>query len=99
MRRSSRPYIVNSSPGVSAPQRFETGAEAPETGIYRVIHVNHRLPHEVTLLKGDRFPRCIQCKGAVLFELVHAAPDLFRDRRSRIYELPVLDDDDSAVPA
>lgn len=44
----------------------------PENGIYRVTHDSHRLMHEATLLKGDRFPLCRQCKESVRFELRRA---------------------------
>jgi len=30
------------------------------------------MPHEVTVIKGRRFPTCRHCKG-ISFELVHAA--------------------------
>ncbi len=71
---------------------FQTGETAPETGIYRVVHVNHRVPHEVVVLKNDRFPACAKCNDAVLFDLVHPAPDLFRRYVRPIFELPVLED-------
>jgi hypothetical protein len=44
----------------------------PENGIYRVTHNSHRLMHEATLLRGDRFPLCRQCKQGVRFELRRA---------------------------
>jgi hypothetical protein len=44
----------------------------PENGIYRVTHNSHRLMHEATLLRGDRFPLCKQCKEGVRFELRRA---------------------------
>jgi hypothetical protein len=31
---------------------FQTGAVVPETGIYRIVHDDHRLPHEVVILRG-----------------------------------------------
>ena len=37
------------------PQRFQTGDVVPQTGIYRVAHLAHRLPHEVVIFAGDRF--------------------------------------------
>jgi len=78
---------------------FVTGAVAPETGIYRVVHAAHRLPHEVVIIKGERFPRCCKCAASVLFDLVHAAPDLYRHFVHRIYELPVQEDPPEAIPA
>jgi hypothetical protein len=92
--RSPRPFLVFPRSGAPADsQPFQTGALAPETGIYRVVHVSHRLPHEVVILKGERFPRCAKCNHAVLFDLVHAAPDLYQHIPYRVYELPVLDDE------
>lgn len=75
----------------SAGEVFTTGALAPETGIYRVVHTGHRLPHEVVILKGQRFPRCAKCNGSVLFELAHAAPDLFQSSICHVYKLPVVE--------
>jgi hypothetical protein len=73
---------------------FRTGQSVPESGIYRVTHGGHRLPHEVTLLREQTFPRCSKCANLVEFEPVALAPRL-RERRGRIvlYELPVLEND------
>ena len=87
-------FLVNSSamPGV----RFKTGAVIPDSGIYRVFHSAHRLPHEVTLLRAETFPKCQQCADAVTFELVRALSyeTVVRELpwRVALYELPVLDD-------
>jgi hypothetical protein len=78
---------------------FQTHDLAPETGIYRVVHLAHRLPHEVVVLKEERFPRCAKCDDAVIFELVHAAPDLFAYLHRRTFELNVLDEDETSAPA
>ena len=77
-------------------QIYETGTAVPETGIYRVVHAAHRLPHEVVILKGQHFPKCQRCGDAVLFELVHPAPDLFRHTTFILYELPVIEEVDAA---
>ena len=73
---------------------FRTGETIRESGIFRVHHLQHRLPHEVTLLQGQKFPRCAQCDDGVQFELVLAAPADFtpdhKDMRIYLYELPVL---------
>jgi hypothetical protein len=82
-------FLVKSKPMPGGEHPFQTGDRAPETGIYRVVHVNHRLPHEVVILKDEQFPRYAKCLAAVRFDLIHAAPDLFRHRGHRIYELPV----------
>ena len=91
-----RPFLVRSLPGDAVPEgRFTTGCIAPETGIYRVVHAGHRLPHEVIILRGQVFPKCSKCSGSVLFELAHAAPDLFQSGICRIYELPELEEKES----
>jgi|ERR1051326_6922396 hypothetical protein len=90
-------FLVKASMNeMSAERLYRTGETIPHSGIYRVIHHQHRLPHDVTLLKDEMFPRCAQCRDAVSFELLQAARvemDRFDDGRVRIslYELPELD--------
>ena len=76
----------------------KSAATTPESGIYRVVHAQHRLPHEVTLLGGQTFPPCAQCREDVRFELVRELPELERQRRGHVslYSLPVLDDEDKS---
>jgi hypothetical protein len=50
-------------------KRYKPGEIVPENGIYRVMHDSHRLMHAATLLKGDRFPLCRECKDGVRFEM------------------------------
>lgn len=56
-----------------------------KSGIYKVIHDPAHTPeHEVTCVKGKRFPRCRRC-GHPRFVLVQAAHrlethELFRDQ-------------------
>jgi hypothetical protein len=71
---------------------YRTGQAVPESGIYRISHGEHRLPHEVTLLKDQLFPRCCKCAELVVFEPVALAPTTV-ERRGHIvlYELPCLD--------
>ena len=77
---------------------FKSSTIIPESGIYRVIHSQHRLPHEVTLIGGQTFPPCGQCHEEVRFELVRELPELERERRGHVslYSLPALDDDDDS---
>jgi hypothetical protein len=75
---------------------FKPGDVAVETGVYRVSHAQHRLPHEVVVLRGDRFPRCAKCTGAVNFELFYSAPFVVSSYK---HALPVLDDDGPEVQA
>lgn len=54
-------------------QEFKSGEIVPQSGIYRITHdPAHTQAHEVTAIKGKRFPTCRHCKG-IRFELVHAA--------------------------
>ena len=76
---------------------FRTDEVIPQSGIYKVIHQRHRLPHEVTLLRDERFPKCARCQDEVTFTLVRTVS--FTDEslehypQIRLYELPVLDDE------
>ena len=77
---------------------FQTGEKISRSGIYRVIHSEHRLPHEVTLLRNEEFPRCAQCADSVRFQLARKIKELELDSEVQghicLYELPVLDDDE-----
>ena len=75
-------------------RKFATGETVPASGIYRVLHSQHRLPHEVTLIGGHPFPRCQRCDDKVEFEMLHSAEDWpALDRRDIvIYELPEIAD-------
>jgi hypothetical protein len=77
--------------------RFKTDGVIPQSGIYRVYHAAHRLPHEVTLLKGEKFPKCQKCSDAVTFKLLRALDyqSAIKDSSWRVtlYELPVLEGD------
>jgi hypothetical protein len=64
---------------------------APVTGVYKVTHAGHRLPHEVLILKNERFPRCAKCSYAVAFTLVRPVGDTPQGFDYRLFELPVLD--------
>jgi len=49
---------------------FKTGEVVPQSGIYKVTHRKHRLPHEVTLLRAASFPPCSKCGFNVTFKLL-----------------------------
>jgi hypothetical protein len=76
--------------------RFKTGETIPDSGIYRVFHSAHHLPHEVTLLKRKAFPKCQKCADVVTFELLRTLSyqTIVRELpwRVTLYELPVMDD-------
>jgi hypothetical protein len=78
-----------------ASQQFRCGDKIPENGIYRVIHRDHRLPHEVTLLRDQMFPKCIRCEHSVYFELVRSAPDItLTPFKVALYALPTSDEEE-----
>jgi hypothetical protein len=97
--KKAPPFLVKSTPSSTSEQRlpFRTGERIPESGIYRVIHDTHRLPHEVTLFSDQVFPRCAKCQDAVKFELIHAATDLLNEHGFRVYLYELDDPDDSPV--
>lgn len=100
--KGSRLFLVKSAPEkmVKHP-RFCTDEIVRQSGIYKVRHKKHRLPHEVSLFRDQQFPRCAQCQNAVIFELVRAAADedeaVTSSSRICLYELPVLEDDTAAA--
>ena len=49
---------------------YKTGDEVPSSGIYQVLHKEHRLPCEVTLVGGEPFPPCSKCGMIVTFKLL-----------------------------
>jgi len=96
--RGPRPFLVKPAAGKTAEAAtFRTDEMVPQSGIYRVRHSSHRVPHEVTLLRDQYFPRCANCDTAVMFELVRAAMNesetAILSPRIYLYELPVFEDD------
>ena len=53
-------------------ETYKTGETVPHSGIYRVSHDEHRLPHEVTLLRANTFPPCSKCGNNVSYKLLRA---------------------------
>lgn len=96
--RSQGPELVkNAKSKTDQPRQFFcSGDTAPETGIYRVFHGEHRLSHEVTILRGNLFPICAKCTHEVHFELIRAVPLSSSDRDFRVvlHSLPVMEQDD-----
>jgi len=77
-------------------EQFRCGEKILESGIYRVYHGNHRLPHEVTLLRDQLFPRCVKCDHSVYFELVRSAPDItLAPFKVALYALPENDEEEN----
>ncbi len=68
---------------------FQSGEVVPANGIYRVLHREHRLPHEVTLYDQELFPNCSKCGEAVQFEPVRlVGPDAHPWGRLVLCSLP-----------
>jgi hypothetical protein len=81
-------------------KQFRCGDKILESGIYRVVHRTHRLPHEVTLLRDQLFPRCTQCEDSVYFELVRSAPDItLAPFKVALYALPATDEEEDITVA
>ena len=80
---------------------YGTDELVPESGIYKVSHSAHRLPHEVTLLLGKAFPRCEKCGEQVEFRLVRPAPHIIADGDFQVtlFALPVMEDLESSEEA
>ncbi|MGZ7057921.1 MAG: hypothetical protein ACXVJU_01450 [Candidatus Angelobacter sp.] len=79
-------------------KQLRCGDRILESDIYRVFHRNHRLAHEVTLLRDQLFPKCIKCEHSVYFELVRSAPDVtVGPFKVALYALPVSDEEDFTV--
>ena len=67
---------------------YKTGQSILQSGIYQVHHSEHRLPHEVTLLKDKTFPPCSNCKTEVEFQLLRRVNVEWN--HIILYQLPVL---------
>ncbi len=59
--------------------RFVPGAIAPRSGVYRVHHYAHRMPHLVTISAGTVLPECKRCGGKVRFVPMIAAEPISMD--------------------
>ncbi len=70
---------------------YETGQEVPASGIYKVTHDEHRLPHDVTLVAGQKFPSCGRCSSRVRFRLLKESPRLSPGSTIIVHELSSLD--------
>jgi hypothetical protein len=59
--------------------QFRPGDQVPVTGIYSVMHYQHRVPHDVFATGGEEFPRCHRCGDRVSFALVQSANRIDQD--------------------
>ena len=60
-------------------REYAPGEKVPRTGLYRVVHVGHRLTHKGMLKEGEKFPSCKHCDDGVRFFLYMRAPFLSSD--------------------
>ncbi len=74
-------------------KKYHTGDPVPDSGIYRVLHSQHRLPHAVTICKDETFPRCAKCADKVRFELIHGIECPFSYEPVHIFELHPQDEE------
>ena len=63
----------------SSSSRFVPGATAPRSGVYRVHHYAHRMPHLVTISAGAILPQCKKCGDKVRFVPMIAAERIEAD--------------------
>jgi len=71
-------------------EEYKPGQIVPQSGIYAITHdpTHADMPHEVTVIKGRRFPTCRHCRG-VSFRLSHGA--------QRVSELAHFEDASAAA--
>jgi hypothetical protein len=55
------------------------GQLVPISGLYAVVHQNHRAEHEVVAIRGDEFPGCRVCKSEVRFYAAKVIPYITHD--------------------
>lgn len=65
---------------MSGEKIYRSGEQVPSTGLYRVFHYQHRMPHDAVLREGDVFPACNKCGERVTFNLSATAEPLADDR-------------------
>jgi len=64
---------------VESSSRFVPGEIAPRSGVYRIHHYAHRMPHLVAVVKGMTFPKCRRCGDKVRFVPMIAAEPIETD--------------------
>lgn len=70
--------------GAATPSRrfrraYAPGEMAPVTGVYRVVHQEHRPDYDAVLIRGEQFPACRTCKAAVRFIVQTQASHILHD--------------------
>lgn len=59
--------------------RLKPGDTVAQSGVYRVYHHAHRLPHSVFIAAGTVLPKCRRCAERVEFGLLMVSESLGRD--------------------
>ena len=90
-------HLVSSNSSTPEPSStFRVGDIIPVSGIYRVLHLGHRISHDLTLIQNRPFPRCAECGEDVRFELLYPSADAAHDRDFHrglvVYEIPHPDE-------
>ena len=65
---------------MSAEKIYRAGEQVPHSGIYRVSHYQHRMPHDAVLRNGEVFPVCNKCGERVVFRLSTSAVSISDDQ-------------------
>ncbi len=60
----------NLTMGAANDTRLKPGDSAPVTGLYRVYHYAHRMPHDAFVPRGDPLPACNTCGERVRFVVI-----------------------------
>ena len=63
----------------AARQSYKSGELAEQSGVYNVLHEEHRNQHLATVFKGQRFPACARCGDRVRFVLIRPAAVIDED--------------------
>ncbi len=58
---------------------YKPGEIVPTSGIYTVVHHDHRPPHDVIVVRGEEFPTCRFCKTDVRFHPARLLPHMTHD--------------------
>jgi hypothetical protein len=64
---------------MAAHQALKPGDTVPVSGIYRVSHLKHRVPHDVLAIRGEELPPCRTCAGDVRFHMTHSLGHMTED--------------------
>lgn len=60
-------------------KEFRPGERIADSGVYLVVHREHRPTHEATLIAENAFPECAHCGADVRFRLLRNASSIETD--------------------